>query len=345
MSQPLASFQISNSFQNLPDTVFHSIPKILVFLAILVIGWIVAKVLTRIVDVILRRIRFDHFVERGVVGQVLARSSTDATRLIARIVYYMLLLVTLQLAFGVWGPNPISAMLNAVVAWLPKAIVAIIIIVIASAIARVVKDLINAAIGGLSYGPFLASVASVIIALGAIAALNQVGIASTVTEPVLYTVLLTGGAVVAIGVGGGLIKPMQERWERTLSAAERETSIQIAAYQQGRTDAMRAPQHARQPQTAQQPGYASGQGYDQAPGYPEDPAPGYQPDAEAPDSSYRPDAEGPGYSEGPASDHRPGCEDSGLDYAEGPASGSRPGSNGWGDHQGTGPGDPNGHHE
>lgn len=30
MNQPLASFQISNSFQNLLDTVFHSIPKILV---------------------------------------------------------------------------------------------------------------------------------------------------------------------------------------------------------------------------------------------------------------------------------------------------------------------------
>ena len=192
MNQPLASFQISNSFQNLLDTVFHSIPKILVFLIILVIGWIVAKALGRIVDIILRRVKFDRFVERGVVGQALARSSTDATTLISKIVYYAILLVTLQMAFGVWGPNPISTMLDAVVGWLPKAIVAIIIIVIASAIARVVKDLINGAIGGLSYGPFLASVASIIIiALGAIAALNQVGIAAAVTQPILYTVLLT----------------------------------------------------------------------------------------------------------------------------------------------------------
>ena len=122
---------------------------------------------------------------------------------------------------------------------------------IAAAIARVVKDLINGAIGGLSYGPFLASAASVIIiALGAIAALNQVGIAAAITQPILYTVLVTGGAVIAIGVGGGLIKPMQERWERMLSAAERETNAQVASYQQGRGDAMRAPQHARRPQSA-----------------------------------------------------------------------------------------------
>ena len=267
MKQPLASFQISNSFQNLLDTIFHSIPKIVVFLLILIIGWLVAKALARVVDMLLRTVKFDHFVERGVVGQTLARSNTDATSLIARIVYYAILLVTLQLAFGVWGPNPISTMLNAVVAWLPRAIVAIIVIVIASAIAKVVKDLINGAIGGLSYGPFLANLASIfIIALGAIAALNQVGIASSVTEPVLLTVLFTAGATVAIGVGGGLIKPMQERWERMLSAAERETNTQLAAYQQGRTDAMRAPQRSRQG-----PGQPQGPGQAQHPGRPEDP--------------------------------------------------------------------------
>jgi hypothetical protein len=320
MNQPLASFQISTSFQNLLDTVFHSIPKILVFLIILVIGWIVAKVLARIVDMILRRVKFDHFVERGVVGQALARSNTDAVTLIAKIVYYAILLVTLQMAFGVWGPNPISTMLDAVVGWLPKAIVAIIIIVIASAIARVVKDLINGAIGGLSYGPFLASVASIIIiALGAIAALNQVGIAAAITQPILFTVLFTAGAVVAIGVGGGLIRPMQERWERMLSAAERETNTQLAAYQQGRTDAMRAPQHARQPQGAQQPTYTGGPA--SATGAPQGSQgsdPGYPQGSQASDPGYPqgPQGSGPGYPQGPQGPQGP-RDSQGPEYPQG----------------------------
>jgi Conserved TM helix len=298
MNQPLASFSVSTSFQNLLDTVFHAIPKILVFLLILVIGWFVAKALERIVTMILHRVKFDHFVERGVVGQALARSNSDATTLIAKIVYYAILLVTLQMAFGVWGANPISTMLDAVVGWLPKAIVAIIIIVIASAIAKVVKDLINGAIGGLSYGPFLASVASVIIiALGAIAALNQVGIATTVTEPVLFTVLFTAGAVIAIGVGGGLVKPMQERWERMLSAAERETNTQIASYQQGRSDAMRAPQPARDAQTVQQPTYSGGQGQQGAPGS----GPGYQ---QGPQGSGSPQGTDPGDWRDPGTSYR-----------------------------------------
>jgi hypothetical protein len=333
LNQPLASFQISTSFQNLLDTVFHSIPKILVFLLILVIGWIVAKVLARLVDMLLRRVKFDRFVERGVVGQALARSNTDATTLISKIVYYAILLIALQMAFGVWGPNPISTMLNAIVGWLPKAIVAIIIIVIASAIARVVKDLLNGAIGGLSYGPFLASAAAIIIiALGAIAALNQVGIAAAITQPILYTVLLTAGAVVAIGVGGGLIKPMQERWERMLTAAEHETNTQLAAYQQGRTDAMRAPQHARP--TVEQPTYSGGQGS----------GPGYSQGAQGSGSGY-PGGSGPDYPEGSGADYPEGSGYSGSagpDYPQGSSGSEDPGypggSQGSGPH-GTDPGD------
>lgn len=67
-SEPMASIDVSQSFQNLLDTAVHSIPKILVFLAVLVVGWIIAKVLARIVDMVLRKVKFDHFVERGVVG-------------------------------------------------------------------------------------------------------------------------------------------------------------------------------------------------------------------------------------------------------------------------------------
>jgi small-conductance mechanosensitive channel len=249
MTQPLASVSVSQSFQNLLDTVMHSIPKILVFLAVLIIGWIIARVVQKLVVTILHRVHFDRFAERGVVGDALKRSNYDASMLIGKILYYCILLIALQIAFGVFGNNPVSTMLNAIVGWLPKAIVAIVLIVVASAIAKVVKDLLNGMLGGLSYGGFIASAASIlIIVIGAFAALDQIGIANQVTNPVLYTGLATVGAILAIGVGGGAIKPMQERWERILTGAERETTRQISAYQRGRQDAMNAPA----PETVQQ---------------------------------------------------------------------------------------------
>lgn len=242
MRQPLASVSVSQSFQNLLDTVMHSIPKILVFIVVLVAGWFIARLLKRLIVTVLHKVKFDNFVERGAVGDALKRSNYDATMLIAMVVYYAILLIALQIAFGVFGNNPVSTMLNAIVGWLPKLIVAIVLVVVASAIAKIVKDLLIGMLGGLSYGRFIAGAASVlIIVMGVFAALDQIGIANQVTNPVLYAALATIGAILAIGIGGGAVKPMQERWERILTNAERETSRQISAYQRGRADAMNAP--------------------------------------------------------------------------------------------------------
>jgi hypothetical protein len=43
-----------------------------------------------------------------------------------------------------------------------------------------------------------------------------------VTMPVLITVLATVGGIAVVGLGGGLIVPMRQRWERWLVSAERE---------------------------------------------------------------------------------------------------------------------------
>ena len=69
---------------------------------------------------------------------------------------------------------------------------------------------------GLSYGRMLANLASVfILGLGIIAALNQVGIALTVTLPVLVAILGTIGGILVVGVGGGLIKPCRDAGRTT----------------------------------------------------------------------------------------------------------------------------------
>lgn len=220
----------------------NSLPKILVFIVVLVVGWVIATVIMRLIQAVLHRAHFDRFAQRGVVGNALTRSNYDASGLIAKIIYYAVLLLTLQVAFGVFGNNPVSTMLDAIVGWLPKAAVAIVLVVVASAIARVVKDLISAALGGLSYGRFIAAAASIaIIALAVIAALDQIGIAAQVTQTILIAVVATIGAILAIGVGGGMVRPMQDRWERMLNAAERETNTHALAYERGRQDAMNAP--------------------------------------------------------------------------------------------------------
>ncbi|MBQ1047035.1 hypothetical protein KBX50_00885 [Micromonospora sp. C51] len=251
------------------------LPKALAFVAILVVGWLLAKAALKLVNRLLERVGFDRAVERGGIRRALARSRYDASDIVARLAYYGILLLTLYLAFGVWGPNPISDLIGGVIAWLPRAFVAIVIVVVAAAIASAVKDIISGALGGLSYGRLLATAASAfILGLGIIAALNQIGVATTVTTPVLIAVLATIGGILVVGVGGGLVRPMQSRWESWLARAEQES----------RTIA----EHARAYS-------ASRREADERPADPAAGAPTYASDAAAPSTSHPVDAEPAGH--------------------------------------------------
>ena len=206
------------------STVATFVPRLAMFLLILIIGILLAKVIAKAVEKVLERVGFDDAVERGGIRRALAASEYDASDVVAKIAYYAMFLFVLQLAFGVFGPNPISDLLTEVIAFLPRLLVAIVIVVITAAIAAGAKTLIQGTLGGLSYGRVLANIVSIfILGLGVIAALNQVGIATTVTTPVLITVLATAGGIAVIGVGGGLIAPMAKRWEGWLARAEQES--------------------------------------------------------------------------------------------------------------------------
>ena len=205
------------------STITEFLPKLLLFLIILIVGIIIAKSIAKALSALLEKVGFDKAVERGGVKKALANSKMDASDVVAKLIYYTLMLFVLQLAFGVFGPNPISDLITQVITFLPSLIVAIIIIVVASAIAAAVKVLIEGTLGGLSYGTVLANIASIfILFLGVVAALNQIGVATTVTLPVLIAILAAVVGVIVVGVGGGLIKPMQQRWEGYLTKAEEE---------------------------------------------------------------------------------------------------------------------------
>lgn len=187
-------------------TVAEFVPKLVAFLLILIIGFIIAKVIAKAVGGVLEKVGFDTAVERGGVKKALEKSKFDASDIVGKLIYYALMLFVLQMAFGVFGPNPISDLLTQLITFLPSLVVAIIIIVVAAAIAAAVKTLVEGTLGGLSYGSTLATLASgFILLLGIIAALNQVGVATTVTTPVLVAILATVAGILVVGVGGCLL--------------------------------------------------------------------------------------------------------------------------------------------
>ncbi|MFF8766301.1 hypothetical protein ACF07Q_17435 [Nocardiopsis dassonvillei] len=220
------------------------VPLLIGFLVILVLGWIIAWLVGKAVAKGLHGVGLDRALHRGGVGEYFERSRWSASELCGKIIYYVGLLFVFTLAFSVFGPNPISTLLNDVISWIPRGIVALVIVVVAAMIAKAVRDIVSGALGGLSYGRFLANAAGVfILALGVIAALNQMGVAVTVTVPVLIAVLATIGGILVVGVGGGMIEPMRSRWSRWLDVAERETNrmSEEGSYRAGREAALGRP--------------------------------------------------------------------------------------------------------
>jgi hypothetical protein len=212
---------VSSAWSN----VITFVPKLAAALLIILAGYLIAKVIARVLDNVLERVGFDRAVERGGLRQALAKSKYDPSDIIAKLAFWLIFLVALQLAFGVFGPNPISDLLTGLIAYLPNVLVAIVIIVVAAAVAKAVTDLLANLLSGVAGGALMAKGAGIaVLVFGVFAALDQLDIAPRIVTGLWYAILaiVVGSAVVAIGGGG--IRTMQRYWERTASKAEERAS-------------------------------------------------------------------------------------------------------------------------
>ena len=247
----IAQVDLGSSVETFVQTIGRVLPTFLLFLLILVVGYFVAKTIAKLLDKVLERVGFDRAVERGGVGRVLERSKYDPSDILGKIVFYALFLFVLQLAFGVFGDNPISDLITGVIAFLPNIFVAILIVVVAAAIAAAVKEIIEASLGGLSYGKALAFGASTaILVIGFFAALDQLRIAPDIVNSLFIALLavVAGSAIVAIG-GGGIV-PMRQQWEKALNRVEQEAP-QLREQAEGAQDRVAARAQERKQQASE----------------------------------------------------------------------------------------------
>ncbi len=218
-----AAVEFSQGVEDAWSDVATFVPKLLGFLAILVVGYIVVKAISKIADKALERVGFDRAVERGGIRRALAKSEYDASDIVSKVIFYGLFLLVLQMAFGVFGTNPVSDMIAGVIAYIPKVFAAIVIVVIAAAVGTAAKELITNSLGGLEYGKTLGNVTGIAIAVvGVFAALSQLEIAPAIVNGLFYAILavIVGSSIVAIGGGG--IQPMRSRWENSLRKYDQE---------------------------------------------------------------------------------------------------------------------------
>ena len=212
----VADIDIESGLQSAWQHVATIVPKLLGFFLILLIGWFIAKALSKLTNSLLERVGFDNWVERGSLKQAFARNNTDASDLVAVLVFWTVFLITLQLAFGIWGPNPISDLLHGLIAYIPRIVVAVVILVIAAAVARVLTDVLRPMLGAVEGGDWIARAAGIaVLVIGVFAALDELQIAPAIVVGLFYALLavIVGSLIVAFGGGGiPVAREYLQRW-------------------------------------------------------------------------------------------------------------------------------------
>ena len=186
---------------------FAAIPKILGFLVILIVGWVIASLIEKAVAALLRAIHFNDLAERsGFAGFVRKMGAgTDSAGMIGLVTKWFIRLIALVVAFDALGLPAVSDVLRQLLLWLPNVIVALMVLVIGGLAARALSNLVRgaAAEGGLGNPEFLAKVASTLVwAFAIVVAVNQIGIATELVNTLFMA--FVGAIALALGLSFGL---------------------------------------------------------------------------------------------------------------------------------------------
>jgi hypothetical protein len=196
---------IGDSVDRAFDTFFAWLPSLVGALVILVIGYIVAKVVSNLLARVLRRAGLDREMLQGRVGTWVGKVTSSPSGLIGAIAFWAILLGAISLAATALGIDALTAFISSVYAYIPNVIAALLIFLVASAVAAGIAALVTRTMGDTPTGKVLATVApGIVMAIAVFMILQQLHIAETIVV-ITYASLLGSfalAAALAFGLGG-----------------------------------------------------------------------------------------------------------------------------------------------
>jgi hypothetical protein len=198
-------FSIHSSIENGFTVFFGWLPRVVGFLAVLLIGYIIAKVVGNLVFRLTHRAGLDRTMHSGAGGNVIQRAVPSPSRLLGRITFWALFLGALSIAASVLGIKALTAFVGAVWAYIPNVIAALLIFLIAGAIAAAVVALVQRVMGETALGKIVATAVPIIVmTIATFMILVQLKIAIqivTITYAAIWGAIALGAAL-AFGLGG-----------------------------------------------------------------------------------------------------------------------------------------------
>jgi hypothetical protein len=200
------------------------VPALFGALIILFAGYLLAKVLERLVDRALKKIGLNSMLARGGVMQAVERSGShlNPTRVVSNLVFWLVMFTVILIAANALGLESLASVFGELVSYIPSVIAAIVIILVGIVLGQFVGGLIAASAGALHGGRALARVGSGgVILLAVFMALQELGIATdivTTAFAILFGAIALAGAL-AFGLGnrdlaGDITREWYERYRK-----------------------------------------------------------------------------------------------------------------------------------
>src|SRR5947209_13755251 len=218
---------ILTALANALNLVLTFIPKFIGFLVILLVGWIIASLVSRALTMLLRKIGFDRLSERIGLTRLEQQMGVrmDTAGVLGKLVYWFLFLVFLVPATDALGIPTVSAVLSGLVAYIPNVFVAILVLFLGTLAATFVADIVRGVTASTNIGnpSIFAGIARwAIIGFAALIALEQLQIAPALINE-LFGAIVAAAAIafgLAFGLGG---QDAARRWlargQSTVSSA------------------------------------------------------------------------------------------------------------------------------
>jgi hypothetical protein len=183
------------------------LPVLLGALVILIVGWIVAKAIRRLVDWLLKVVRFDVMADKAGISEVIRKGDLkiSAGEVVSKLVYWLIMIMVLVMTVDALGLPKTSDVLASLFAYIPRVIAALLVLVVAMFLASFVSGIVSTAAGNakMPKPELIAGISRwAIIIFAATIALVELGIA-----PLLVTTtfnIILGGIVLALALAFGL---------------------------------------------------------------------------------------------------------------------------------------------
>ncbi len=183
------------------------LPVLLGALVILIVGWLVAKAIRRLINWLLKTIRFDTLAEKAGISEILEKGDLkiSAGEVVSSIVYWLIVIMVLVMTVDALGLPKASDVLTSLFAYVPKVIAALLVLIVAMFLANFVAGIVRTAAGNanLPKPQLLAGISRWAIIIFAITiSLEQLGIAPLLVSATFNIIL--GGIVLALAIAFGL---------------------------------------------------------------------------------------------------------------------------------------------